>query len=84
MRYNEGRRELNVCLRQLCMATSASGAKAEIRARPVAIIKKISSQSSPATTRPHARYIYTFTMGLAGQKSTAVCVSVEYSKVLTS
>jgi hypothetical protein len=44
------------------------GAKAEIRVRLVAIIQKISSQPSPATTTPHAHYIYTFTMGLAGQK----------------
>lgn len=81
IRCNGGRRELNICLRQQCNA-SASGAKAEFRARLVAIITKISSQPSPATTAPHARYIHTVTMGLAGQKKCGFYVSVHHSKVL--
>lgn len=65
MRCNVGRHDdLNVCLRQ----QARPGAKAEIRVRLVAIIQKISSQPSPATITPHAHYIHTFTMGLAGQK----------------
>jgi hypothetical protein len=41
----EGRCDVKRCLRHLCL--SATGAKAESRARLVAIIKKISSQPAP-------------------------------------